>query len=165
MSDLKENIIKEALRIEEDTNYSARSQFNASDRWKKIHYIVGIPAALMAAISGAAYFSDETICAVFLAFASTALTTLLTFLKPSEKSELHKSAGGQYLKLVVETRNFRNLELAVGMDKESAVDRIKELVGKRDEINQNSLSVGRCDYEKAKKDIETGRTTHEIDKQ
>ncbi|MGN8225536.1 SLATT domain-containing protein [Gracilimonas sp. BCB1] len=163
MSTEKNRIIDEAHRIEEDVDHSARSHFNAGNRWKRYHYTIGLPSALAVALSGGAYIGEETVLAIILAAVSTALTTTLTFLKPSEKSELHKSAGNQYLKLRNQTRIFREIDLGKSFDEGFAKDRIKELAEIRDDLNQNSPSISRKDYELAKKDIDEGRSTHRID--
>ncbi|MBO6584750.1 MAG: SLATT domain-containing protein [Gracilimonas sp.] len=163
MSDLKTKVANEASRIEEDVDHSARSHFNAGNRWKKYHYTIGLPSALAVALSGGAYIGEETVLALILAAVSTALTTTLTFLKPSEKSELHKSAGNQYLKLRNQTRIFREIDLEHSFDEDFAKKRIKELGEIRDDLNQNSPSISRKDYDQAKKDIDEGRSTHRID--
>jgi hypothetical protein len=38
-----ESIKKEAERIEEDALHSAKGHLNASQMWKFVHYILGIP--------------------------------------------------------------------------------------------------------------------------
>jgi hypothetical protein len=165
MEDIKDRIIEEALRIEEDVNHSARSHFVAANRWAKYHLRIGLPSALIAALSGGAYLGEESFFAVVLAAVSTGLITTLTFLKPSERSEIHNNAGNQYLELRNQTRIFRELEIAEEFDKESAVKKIKELAQRRDELNQRTPAIQRRDYDQGKKDIDEGRSTHKIDKE
>ena len=163
MMDLKEKIINEALRIEEDVDHSARSHFVAANRWKSYHYWIGLPSALAVALAGGAFFGEATAIAIFLAALSTGLTTTLTFLKPSEKAEHHNNCGNQYLKLRNQTRIFREIDLSNKFDEDFAVNKIKELGEIRDDLNQSSPTIRRSDYDQGKKDIDEGRSTHRID--
>lgn len=165
MIDLQNNIAKEARRIEEDTEHSAKGHFNASGRWEHYHLWIGLPAALLAAIASATAFENHPDAAGILAILSTSLTTTLTFLKPSERAENHKSVGSQYLALRNKARIFREIELADTNDLESVKKRLIELATARDELNQTALAIPRKDYEKAKQDIDSGRSTHKIDKE
>ena len=52
MVNLKAKIIDEAKRIEEDCLYSAKGHFEAASKWQKIHRYLGLPAVVLAALSG-----------------------------------------------------------------------------------------------------------------
>jgi len=95
----------------------------------------------------------------------TALTTVLTFLKPSERSEIHKAAAGQYHALRNRVRRFREIELDDGLEGDKAKERLFKLAADQDDLNQNSLSISRCDYEKAKRDIDEGRSQYRVDQE
>jgi hypothetical protein len=164
MQKLKEKITSEAKRIEEDVDHSARSHFVAGNRWAKYHLGIGLPSAIIAALSGGAYIGEATFLAVLLSAISTGLITTLTFLKPSERSEIHNNAGNQYLALRNRTRIFRDIEMENQFDPNQALKKIKELAEIRDDLNQNSPAIIRSDFEKAKKDIDEGRSTHKIDR-
>jgi len=165
MTDLLVKVIAEAHRIEEDTEHSAKGHFNAADRWGRYHLAIGLPSAVLAAIAGGTAFSDLTEVAGALAILSTALTTVLTFLKPSEHAENHKAVAGQYLALRNQTRLFRELDLDETTDMDSAKERLVELARSRDDLNQASPGIARKDYEKAKKDIDKGRSQYRVDKE
>lgn len=165
MSDILAKLATEAHRIEEDTEHSAKGHFNAAERWGRYHLAIGLPSAVLAAIAGGTAFSDLPEVAGSLAILSTALTTVLTFLKPSEHSENHKAVAGQYLALRNQTRLFRELDLAETEDLSLAKKRLIELASARDELNQASPSIVRRDYEKAKRDIDEGRSQYRVDKE
>lgn len=93
----------------------------------------------------------------------TALTTVLTFLKPSERAELHRSAAGQYQALRNQTRVFREIELAGGVVSAVAQDKLVGFSKTRDELNTSCPAIPRCDYELAKKDIDEGRSRYQVD--
>lgn len=163
MSELQTKIITEAMRIEEDCEHSAKRHFNASFRWERYHMCLGLPSAIVAALSGVSAFNDYSIIAGVLAILSTVLTTALIFLKPSERGEHHKSIGNQYLSLRNKTRLFREIELIDNIHE--AQQRIVELSNQRDELNGSAMNTIQSDFEKAKKDIDDGRSQYAIDKE
>lgn len=165
MSDLKTKLSAEAQRIEEDAEHSMKGHYNAADRWGRHHLGVGLPAAILAAVAGAAAFKQLPEVAGTLAILSTALTTVLTFLKPSERAENHKAVAGQYIVLRNRARIFREIELADGLEMAAAKQRLLELAAVRDELNQGALSIPRKDYEKAKRDIDEGRSRYRADQE
>jgi len=165
MTDLKPNLTAEARRIEEDAEHSAKGHYNAGNRWGRYHLYIGLPAALISAIAGAAAFKNCPELAGGLALLVTALTTVLTFLKPSEHAEMHKAAAGQYHALRNQTRIFREIELEDGLGPDTAKMRLLDLARTRDELNATSPGVPRGDYEKAKKDIDTGRSRYQVDEE
>lgn len=163
MSELIQKLVAECRRIEEDAEHSSKGHYNAGDRWGRYHLFLGLPAAIVAAIAGAAAFKDCPELAGSLALVSTALTTVLTFLKPSERAEIHKSVGSQYHALRNQTRIFREIELSGGLDAETAKERLLELARIRDELNTASPGIPRRDYEKGKQDIDIGRSRYQVD--
>lgn len=163
MNELTQKLVAECRRIEEDAEHSSKGHYNAGDRWGRYHLFLGLPAAIVAAIAGAAAFKDCPELAGSLALVSTAMTTVLTFLKPSERAEMHKSVGSQYHALRNQTRIFREIELLDGLDAESAKERLLELARIRDELNAASPGISRRDYEKATQDIDAGNSQYRVD--
>ncbi len=163
MSDLITKLADEASRVEEDTEHSFKGHYNAAARWGRYHLWIGLPAALLAATAGAAAFRDQPDWAGALALVSTALTTVLTFLKPSERSEMHKAVAGQYQSLRNQARIFREIGLLDGMAPEEAKSRLFALTETRDELNQRAPAIARGDYEQAKQDIDGGRARYRTD--
>lgn len=163
MSDLITKLADEVSRVEEDTEHSFKGHYNAAARWGRYHLWIGLPAALLAATAGAAAFRDQPEWAGALALVSTALTTVLTFLKPSERAEMHKAVAGQYQSLRNQARIFREIGLVDGMASEEAKARLFALAEARDELNQRAPAIPRTDYELAKKDIDGGRARYRAD--
>lgn len=161
---LIDKLTAEARRIEEDAEHSAKAHYNAADRWGYYHLCIGLPAAVLAATAGAAAFKDLPEISGSLAIITTALITVLTFLKPSERAENHKAVAGQYHALRNQTRIFREIVLDPAQDLEPAKERLLELAKSRDELNQIAPGISRKDYEKAKQDIDEGRSQYEIDR-
>jgi len=165
MTDLLTKLSAEAHRIEENTEHPARGHFNAAERWGLYHLAIGLPSAVLAAIAGGTAFADLPEVAGSLAILSTAMTTVLTFLKPSEHAENHKAVAGQYLALRNQTRLFRELDLEATSDPDSVKKRLVELASTRDDLNQASPGISRKDYEKAKTDIDKGYSQYRVDKE
>ena len=165
MERLKNKLIAEARRIEEDADHSSKGHFNAAARWAGYHLYLGLPSAVIAAIASGSAFNDMPNLAGSLAIISTALMTTLTFLKPSERAENHKAVAGSYLALRNRARIFREIELEDGLSQDDAKQRLMELSKNRDELNQSSPGIPRRDYELAKKDIDEGRSQHKVDKE
>ncbi|MFZ1342871.1 SLATT domain-containing protein [Thiothrix eikelboomii] len=165
MHDIVKKMIDEALRIEEDCTYSSKGQFNSGDIWGKWHLRLGLPAAVITALAGASAFADQALLAGIAASIATALTTTLTFLRPSERAETHKAAGASYLTLRNQARIFREIELesAAEHDLTALKKRLLELAMKKDELNQTMPGILRQAYELARKDIEEGRHKHNVD--
>ena len=163
---VKESIIKECLRIEEDTEHSFKSHYNASAKWSKINLWLGLPAAILAAAAGGTSAADgPQIIITIVAFLSTIFISCLTFLKPSERSDSHKAAGHSYHALRNKTLMFREIELNSITDDAGILKVIRALSERRDELNSTMPSIPRKAYEKAKKDIDTGRAKYMTDKE
>lgn len=163
MNDLITKLADEASRVEEDTEHSFKGHYNAAARWARYHLWIGLPAALVAAVAGAAAFKGYPEWAGALALVSTALTTVLTFLKPSERAEIHKAVAGQYQALRNQARIFREIGLLDGMTAEEAKTRLFALAEARDELNQRAPAIARGDYDLAKQDIDGGRARYRTD--
>lgn len=163
---VKESVIKECLRIEEDTEHSFKSHYNASASWSKINLWLGLPAAILAAVAGGTSAAEgPQIIITIVAFLSTIFISCLTFLKPSERSDSHKTAGHSYQALRNKTRMFREVGLNSITDDAGILKSLCSLSERRDELNSTMPSIPRKAYEKAKKDIDTGRAKYLTDKE
>ncbi|MBD1389259.1 SLATT domain-containing protein [Neiella sp. HB171785] len=164
-SDLKEKIAKECVRIEEDSEHSFKSHYNAAEFWSGINLWLGLPAALLGAVAGGSSAADGAQAMITgTAFFSTALVTCMTFLKPSEKADSHKNAGNLYQSLRNETRVFRGVELGESLSAEEGKQALHKLASRRDELNTTMPAIPRKAYEKAKKDIDSGRSKYQVDR-
>lgn len=163
MNEEQIKVSNEALRIEEDCTFSAKRHFNASSRLEKYHYCLGVTSALTAGLSGISAFDNYLIPAGVLAILSTGLTSILTFLKLSERSEHHRSIGNKYLSLRNKTRLFRELE--VNKFSEEIIVKINELSNQRNDLNNSALNTSGSDYKKAQKDIKENLHKYEVDKE
>ena len=163
---IKENMIKEARRIEEDSLYSAKGHFVAANFWTNFHLWIGVPTAILAAIAGASalsQFDNHNIIAGILAIVVTALTAVTTFLNPNEKANSHRNAGNKYNSLRNKARVFFEIDCCGGSSYEELIKQLKELVKQRDGLNQNSPQIPIRAYKKARKGIEEGEADYKVD--
>lgn len=163
MSDRLNKLSAESIRIEEDSEQSAKRHFNAASRWSAYHFWLGLPSVVIATAAGAAAFKNFGLLAGGLAFASAALTAILTFLKPSERAKAHNSHGNQYLALRNQTRLYRELEIGDTTSEQVLKNRLSELAGKRDELNMSAPLTAERDYVKANQGILQGQANYKAD--
>ncbi|MDC0088982.1 SLATT domain-containing protein [Porticoccaceae bacterium] len=162
MADVIEELKREAIRVEEDCNYSSKGHFEQSARWKKVHYWLGIPSALIAGCAGISAFEGHILLAGGLAILVTAFTSIITFLNPSGKSSEHLSSGNSYLTLRNKARLFRNVHATLSTEKELR-DMLLALSNHRDDLNSTSPQISKGCFEKARKNIEEGQTNYKVD--
>ena len=157
-----DEVKNEAQRIAEDSINSAKSQFNAGARWLRVHYYLGLPAAVLAALASASAFNEYAQLAGAISIIVAALTAVVTFLDPNGKSVIHKASGDKYLKLRNSSRRFHNIEIDVLAESE-ILAKIQELSQQRDELNETSPMIPNWAFKKAKKGIDDGESTYKID--
>ncbi|UTP38176.1 SLATT domain-containing protein [Phenylobacterium sp. LH3H17] len=156
-------IRKELKRLEEDCIFSSKAHFNASRRWSHYHYWLGVPAVVLSAAAGTAFFKDLPDLAGAMASTVAVLTALSTFLKPSDRSAAHKTSGDQYLTLRNDSRVFREIGMSMACDTQAALEQMDGFSKRRNELNQGAYQFSRGDFEKARKGIEQGEALHEVD--
>jgi hypothetical protein len=80
-------IAEELRRLEEDATYASQSQFEASKFWRLWHWLLGIPAAVLAAVAGFTGLASVTgrVPAAILALIAAVLGGLLTTVEPNKR--------------------------------------------------------------------------------
>ena len=163
-SDLKSLIIQEADKIEEDCTFSAKGHMNAAAIWRKVNYILGISATMLAASAGssASNFVISPEYAPMLAFLATIITAILTFIKPEEKADLHSKSGSNFNALKNDVRIFKDIDTAQTEDTDILAGRLKDFSNKRNKFNNESLSISYLAYRLAKRGIEKGEANYRV---
>lgn len=159
----KAAIEAELKRIEEDCIHSGKAHFNAGVRWARYHYWLGVPSVILSALAGAAFFKDYGSAAGMMSSVVAVLTSLMTFLKPSERAAAHKGSGDQYLTLRNDARVFREIRLIYACDEPASLAGLDEFTKRRNELNQASAQFSRADFELARKGINEGEGAHRVD--
>jgi hypothetical protein len=161
--EIKAAFSAELSRIEEDCIHSAKAHFNAGARLGCLHWMLGGSAAVASALAGASLFADFPIISGVLALVAAVLTSLVTFLKPSERAAKHQDAGNQYLAVRGEARRLRLLFLPQWQNADDARDAVESVAERHSDLNRAALPFTRGDFEKARKGIDEDEASYAID--
>lgn len=168
ISKTKEEIIKEAKRIEEATLFSSKGHFQAASIWRNFHFFLGVPAAVLSAIAGASalsQFDNSGFIAGVLAIIVAAITSLMTFLNPNEKANTHMEAGNNYDALQNKARIFWSVDCWREKSEDVLAEKLKYLSDQKDKLNLSSPQIPWIAYQLAKKGIEAGEADYKVDKE
>ena len=97
----------EAERLQRCCAFAAECQVTASGFWANIQLFLGATAAALAAISSGSAFSEHNVVAGILAATAALAAAVLASLRPGERAESHQKAAGEYHRLAVDLRLFR----------------------------------------------------------
>lgn len=163
---LVEKVKDECLRIEEDALYSSKSHYNASVPWEKCNLIIGVPIAILAALTGLSALKEMTTVTIIISLTLTVLTALNTALNPSRRAGQYKSAAGEYNNLKNNVRIFREIELhETNLPDKEIKERVKIFSDRRNQLNISSPTIPRWAYKKTQADFENDFVKYEIDKE
>ncbi len=156
-------IERELRRIEEDALFSAKRHFNAQGFWNLVHYGIGIPTVVLAAVAGATASTHHESAASLTALTAAVLAGLSTFLNPNKRAVEHGQVGNRYLSLRNRSRIVREIDLIAETDEKALVTRTKELAAERDKLNQESPTTPRLAFVMARRGIEGGEADYAVD--
>ncbi len=166
VSSTKDEVIKEAKRIEESTLYSTRGHFTASRIWGNFHIGIGLLISILSAIAASLTFADGHYIVVgSLSLIVMILSGVATFLNPNEKANNHKIAGDKHYALNNRARVFWTIDCW----EQEATDQIltqklRDLSESKIKTNSESPQIPRWAYLLAKKGIEAGEADFAVDK-
>ena len=141
VSKTREQVIKEAKRIEESLLYSSKGHFAAASFWSNFHLFIGVPMVVMSTIAGASALSKldpSFVVAGVLSIFVAALSGVVTFLNPNEKVSAHRNAGNCFDALLNKVRIFRAIECWGDETDEVLAERLKHHSGQKDHLNSLS---------------------------
>jgi hypothetical protein len=154
----------ELERLEESAMYSAQIQFEASKQWRGLNLGLGVPASVLAAVSGATALAATTgrIIAGVLALASAGFGAILTTVNAAHRMNQAAAAANAYLEIQTAARQARLIDLP-HQSIEEARATLAELTARRDEQNKTVEPPNRRGYRKGSKNISSGGQTYEVD--
>src|SRR6266481_1854452 len=135
VSKAKDEIIREAKRIEEALLFSSKKHFKAASLWSGFHLSIGIPVVLVSALAGAtafAQFDVNHVVAGILSLGITALSSVMTFLNPNAKAAAHQNAGNKYDSLMNKVRMFWSIDCWRAESEEVLTERLKYFSEQKD---------------------------------
>jgi len=154
----------ELKRIEESAMYSAQIQFEQTKQWRGVNLALGLPASVLAAVSGATALAATTgrVIAGILALASAAFGAVLTTLNASHRMNQAAAAANAYLEIQSAARQAREIDLPYWQIDE-ARSALAELTARRDEQNKTAEVPNKRSYKRAQKNISGGGQTYAVD--
>lgn len=158
-------IAAEADRIHESALWSAQGQFEQAKFWRLINLMFGVPAAVLAAISGGTALSGHLgPWAGVLALLSAACSAIMTTVNASRRMTHAQASGNAYLQLQTAARQFVAVDLP-GMAYEDARETLRNLTNTRDELNKTADPPGRLAYRRSAKNISSGGQSYTVDEE
>ena len=156
-------IATEAERMHESALYSAQGQFEQAKLWRLINLLFGVPAAVLAAVSGGTSLSGHLGALVgVLALIAAALTATMTTVNASRRMTHAQASANAYLQLQTAARQFLTIDLA-SMGYDDARETLRNLTNTRDELNKTADPPSRLAYKRSAKNIATGGQSYAVD--
>lgn len=155
---------RELSRLEESARWSSQSQFEQSKFWRGWNLLLGIPAFVLGAASGAAVLGDYAPDWVVggLALVGATLAGIMTILAAERRSDRAANDANAFHDIQVEARQLLLIDLET-CDNETARKRLKALTTRYDEIRRGADPLMRRSYDRAGKNIREGGQSFGID--
>lgn len=154
----------ELKRIEESATDSSQSQFAQAKLWQSVNLLLGLPAALLAAISGGTALAGLVgkAAAAALALGAAGFAALAVTLNASERARQSHAAANAYLGLLGAARRLRTVGL-LDLTFAQARDQLDELGRRQDQINESAPIPSRWAFWLGRKNVERGGPTYAVD--
>lgn len=162
---LRDAVVREAQRVEEDCTYSSKAHYNLADAWGWAHLCTGLPVAIASAVAGVSALKSQEELAAYLAICVAAVAAVGTFLNPEKRANSHRVAAAALHELRHKARIFREIDAAIVPDDSRLAKLLKELTSRRDELNRLSPGIPTWAFRRAQKGIEAGEATYSVDVQ
>lgn len=170
---LRDKLVREARRVEEDTLHSSKGHYAAAERWRNLHLWIGVPTAISTGIAGVvvvggpAEVGGVPLDAVFglVAIAGAVATAMMTFLTPDRQRSAHQTAADKYNTIKGRARRFYEIDVHRLFDDEQLSARLDALIEERDGLYESSPLIPSSAYEKGKRGIEAGQATYRTDEE
>lgn len=164
MTDQLLEICREAERLEEDALFAEKQHFAMATVWRRIHLVLGIPSAVLAASAGISALKTQPLAAAVCAVGSVVLTALMTFLNPEKSASAHHRAGIKYSEIRGALRRLRLIDAAGALQVGELRHRLEELAGQKSAAMAASPHIGGLAYRLGKASILKGEHEHKADK-
>lgn len=165
-------IIREAKRLEESTLYSCKGHHYAARGWTNRHLWLGIPTVILSTIVGAAVFSEYAktypwvgVLAGFMSISVAVLSGITTFLNPGGEKNAHLTAGHAYDTLNNDSRLFWSIECWQENSDEVLTSKLRELIERKNKLNNGSPQIPPWAYKLAKAGIAAGEANFKVDEE
>lgn len=167
VSNTKQEIIKEAKRMEESALYSSKGHLVVAYLWSNFHLAIGLLMVISTAVAAALVLSPFDrwhIWAAILYILVAVLSAILTFLNPNERSGSHLNTGNHYDSLMNRVRVFWTIQCGLGDSEAELAAKMQALAGEKDRLNLSSPQIPYWAYRIAKRQIAAGEASFQVDK-
>lgn len=157
-------LAQEINRIHESVAWSGQIQFEQLKLWRAMNMLLGVPAAVLAAVSGGTGLAqpDAATVPAILALIAAGFGAALTTLNPSRRVAQAQAAANAYLEIQTSARQLLLVDLET-LEREEARDKLAELTVRRDEVNRTADPPGRYAYWRATHNFNKGGQSYETD--
>lgn len=156
MESAKKEILQEAKKIEADSIFFAKGHFHAAFFWSNMHFWIGIPTTIIAAITSAFALTQYHIVAGILAVLISILAGITTFINPNDKANSNFNSANSYGTLANNINIFINVDSIMETSELALVNKLKEFEVERDELNLNSPLIPKWALKKTRDCLKKG---------
>jgi hypothetical protein len=146
---LRERILREAEEIERDCRIAVHCHGRAAWMWNWAYYLLGLPTAIFAALSGVSAVNGQTTLAAALAVAATVSAAANTFLNAGQTTNAHAKKRSEYEQLKNEVRHFRTITMETHRPERELLRELTRHSARRDVLNLESPQVSNRAHEEA----------------
>ena len=161
---ITDELIRETRRLEEDVLHSEKAHFAMATIWSRLHYALGVPAAILAAAAGVSALKQSPGIAAAMAIGAAILTTLITFLDPEKARSEHHAAGIKYNVLRGKLRRLYQIDLKSASSPAEDRATLEALAEEKAQIMQSARHIGGLAYALGKKSISKQQHAYEVDR-
>jgi hypothetical protein len=154
-------LAEEIHRLHESTLWSSQAQFEQMKLWRSMNILLGLPAAVLAAISGGTGLAADQVTAIPSVLALLA-AGFGAGLNPSRRVSQAQVSANAYLELQTEARQLLTIDLPIS-SREEARDRLATLSARRDEVNKTADPPSLYARWRADRNMKRGGQTYEVD--
>ena len=166
VSKAKDEIIKEAQRIEEALLISSKKHFVSAQCWGIFHTFLGLPMVVISAIAGAEAFKQfdkQHVLAGYLSISVAVLSAIMTFLNPNQRASKHLASGNGYDALMNRVRIFWSIDCWREGSEAVLTKELKDFSEQKNRLNLNAPPPFIFAYQIAKRGIAAGQGKYEVD--
>ena len=113
----------------------------ASDKYGNTHIWFGLPAAILASISGISAFTQYSKVAGITAFVVAGITGAMSFLNPAEKEKLHFEAGNVLDAWAAKTYLLKKQTIAGLIEPAKLISEWRKLMDERSQLQRQSPRI------------------------
>lgn len=168
VSKTKQEIIKEAKRLEETALHSSKGHLVAARIWSNFHLTLGLIMVVITAIAAAlamSAFDEKHVAAGLLYILAAVFSAVLTFLNANERAGSHLNAGNHYDSLMNRVRVFWTIGCWQGDTDAELASKLQALAGDKDRLNLGSPQIPYWAYKIAKRQILAGEASFKVDQE